>query len=189
MDFNIEDFLKMDADNLGLMTSENEEVSRSSKASRWFGKTSDVSEADKPAQKGGPSANSGKEDAARSLLEMLQKGSSQAPEQHNKKVLTAEELERSSGTYSGDFESHFVSVTSFYPPRFAGHSKAKERSTDDGMAVFNKLLAQVQEGAPKPRAMMGNAPTEQDILANLLGNKMKMDSHPHQQNQQGELIE
>ena len=104
MDFNIEDFLKMDSDGLGLGSlapSASEEVSRGSKASRWFSKASDQVEQAKPAEKSAPqTALSSKEDAARSLLEMMQKGSSQnAPEQHNKKVLTAEELERSAGTF------------------------------------------------------------------------------------------
>ena len=61
-----------------------------------------------------------------------------------------------------------------------GQFKKKDRNTDDGMDVFNKFLSQVTETAPKPHSMMSNAPTEQDILANLLGNKMKMDSHPNQ---------
>lgn len=53
------------------------------------------------------------------------------------------------------------------------------------MDVFNKLLAQVQDSSEKPHAVMSNAPTEQDILANLLGNKMKMEpthSHPNHHN-------
>ena len=45
------------------------------------------------------------------------------------------------------------------------------------MAVFNKFLAQVQESVPKSQVVMNNAPTEQDILANLLGNRMKIESH------------
>ena len=49
------------------------------------------------------------------------------------------------------------------------------------MAVFNKFLAQVQENNGKPHSpIIGNAPTEQDILANLLGNKMKIDNHSQQ---------
>lgn len=97
LDFNIEDFLKMDGDlnGLGLGAVENEESSRSSKASRWFGNTSEpdtkpqqVSKESKP--------DSSNEDPARSLLEMLQKGSQYQQFEH-KKVVTAEELERSSG--------------------------------------------------------------------------------------------
>ena len=53
----------------------------------------------------------------------------------------------------------------------------KDRGADDSMTVFNKLLAQVQDSAPKSQVMMNNAPTEQDILANLLGQKMKIESH------------
>lgn len=57
------------------------------------------------------------------------------------------------------------------------------------MTVFNKLLAQVQDSAPKPQVMMNNAPTEQDILANLLGKKMKIESHsqPHFQSKDFQL--
>ena len=58
----------------------------------------------------------------------------------------------------------------------------KDRSMEDGMTVFNKLLAQVQDSAPKSQVVMNNAPTEQDILANLLGNKMKIESQPKQPN-------
>ena len=100
MDFNIEDFLKMDGDlnGLGLGPSESEETSRGSKASRWFGKTSDLSEASKPsASENIVTDLSGNQDAARSLLEMLQKGSQQQQSVENKKIVTAEELERSSG--------------------------------------------------------------------------------------------
>lgn len=99
-DFNIEDFLKMDSDinGLGLGTVESEETSRGSKASRWFGKTSDVPEASKPlvSEQVKPDLSS-KEDAARSLLEMLQKGGQHQQSVEHKKVVTAEELERSSG--------------------------------------------------------------------------------------------
>ena len=96
MDFNIEDFLKMDSDGLGLGPSEEVEVTRSSKASRWFGRTNEQPENHKPvSEKVDHSVN---QDAARSLLEMLQKG---VPQQTNldqhKKIITAEELERSSG--------------------------------------------------------------------------------------------
>lgn len=98
MDFNIEDFLKMDSDGLGLGPPEEVEVSRSSKASRWFGRTNEQPENHKSAapEKIDHSVN---QDAARSLLEMLQKG---APQQTNldqhRKIMTAEELERNSGT-------------------------------------------------------------------------------------------
>lgn len=44
------------------------------------------------------------------------------------------------------------------------------------MTVFNKLLAQVQETTPKPHSVMNSAPTEQDILANLLGKHMKIEA-------------
>lgn len=81
---------------MGLGTSETEEVSRGSRASRWFGKTSEQPEPAKPVQSA-TSDLSVKQDAARSLLEMLQKGSSQSSDL-NKKILTAEELERGSGT-------------------------------------------------------------------------------------------
>ena len=96
MDFNIEDFLKMDSDGLGLGPSEEVEVTRSSKASRLFGRTNEQPENHKPVpEKVDHSVN---QDAARSLLEMLQKG---VPQQTNldqqKKIITAEELERSSG--------------------------------------------------------------------------------------------
>ena len=57
----------------------------------------------------------------------------------------------------------------------------KERAVDDSMTVFNKLLAQVQDSAPKSQVMMNNAPTEQDILANLLGKKMKIEPHSQPQ--------
>lgn len=100
LDFNIEDFLKMDSDlnGLGLGTVESEETSRGSKSSRWFGKTSDLSEASKPStSESAKPEMSSKEDAARSLLEMLQKGSLHQQSVEHKKVVTAEELERSSG--------------------------------------------------------------------------------------------
>lgn len=54
------------------------------------------------------------------------------------------------------------------------------------MSVFNKLLAQVQETSSSPHMVMNNAPTEQDILANLLGDKMKIDSQT-QQNSSGKF--
>lgn len=99
-DFNIEDFLKMDSDlnGLGLGSVESEETSRGSKSSRWFGKTSDLPEASKPlvSEHVKPDLSS-KEDAARSLLEMLQKGGQHQQSVEHKKVVTAEELERSSG--------------------------------------------------------------------------------------------
>lgn len=98
MDFNIEDFLKMDGDlnGLGLGSTESDETSRGSKASRWFGKASDLPEASKPmASENVATDLSSNQDAARSLLEMLQKGSQQQLE--HKKIVTAEELERTSG--------------------------------------------------------------------------------------------
>ena len=100
MDFNIEDFLKMDGDlnGLGLGQAESEETSRGSKASRWFGKTSEVPEASKPAVSENVKQNhSANQDAARSLLEMLQKGGQTQQSVEHKKVVTAEELDRSSG--------------------------------------------------------------------------------------------
>jgi hypothetical protein len=100
MDFNIEDFLKMDGDlnGLGLGPTESEETSRGSKASRWFVKTSDLPEASKPpATENVKPDHSTNQDAARSLLEMLQKGSQQQQSVEHKKIVTAEELERSSG--------------------------------------------------------------------------------------------
>lgn len=48
------------------------------------------------------------------------------------------------------------------------------------MTVFNKLLAQVQETTTKPHSVMNSAPTEQDILANLLGKQMKIEAQPPQ---------
>jgi Nucleocytoplasmic shuttling protein for mRNA cap-binding EIF4E len=48
------------------------------------------------------------------------------------------------------------------------------------MTVFNKLLAQVQESTTKPHSVMKSAPTEQDILANLLGKQMKIETQPPQ---------
>jgi hypothetical protein len=87
-----------DLNGLGLGPTESEETSRGSKASRWFGKTSDVPETSKPLApenvKIDPSTN---QDAARSLLEMLQKGNQQQQSVEHKKIVTAEELERSSG--------------------------------------------------------------------------------------------
>lgn len=54
----------------------------------------------------------------------------------------------------------------------------KDRNNDDSMSVFNKFLAQVQENSVKPHApVIENAPTEQDILANVFGHKMKIDNH------------
>lgn len=50
------------------------------------------------------------------------------------------------------------------------------------MTVFNKLLAQVQETATKPHSVINSAPTEQDILANLLGKHMKIDAPKSQVN-------
>ena len=97
MDFNIEDFLKMDSDGLGLGPAEEVEVSRSSKASRWFGRTNEQPENHKSSarEKEDHSVN---QDAARSLLEMLQKGVPQTTNlDQPKKIMTAEELERSSG--------------------------------------------------------------------------------------------
>jgi hypothetical protein len=63
---------------------------------------------------------------------------------------------------------------------FKGKFSSNERSSDDGMTVFNKLLAQVQETTTKPHSVMNSAPTEQDILANLLGKQMKIEAQPHQ---------
>ncbi len=110
MDFNIEDFLKMDGDlnGLGLGQTESEETSRGSKASRWFGKTSEVPEASKPVVPENVKQDlSTNQDAARSLLEMLQKGGQQQSVEQ-KKVVTAEELERSSGKIFGYFVFLFV---------------------------------------------------------------------------------
>lgn len=99
--FNIDDILKMDSDGLnGLGLSgpaESEEISRGSKASRWFGKTSSEQSESSKTAKVVPSAVDSKEDAARSLLEMMQKGSSGSHTIEHKKVVTAEELERSAG--------------------------------------------------------------------------------------------
>jgi len=54
----------------------------------------------------------------------------------------------------------------------------KDRNSDDGMSVFNKFLAQVQENSVKPHVpVIENAPTEQDILANVFGHKMNIDNH------------
>lgn len=99
--FNIDDILKMDSDGLnGLGLSgpaESEEISRGSKASRWFGKTSSEQSEPSKTVKEVPSAVDSKEDAARSLLEMMQKGSGGSHNIEHKKVVTAEELERSAG--------------------------------------------------------------------------------------------
>ena len=100
MDFDIEDFLKMDSDGfngLGLGPTETDETSRGSKSSRWFSKSQEQAETSNPPsvpEKGAQQQQS-KQDAARSLLEMLQKGTQQP--QDLKKILTAEELERSTG--------------------------------------------------------------------------------------------
>jgi len=67
-------------------------------------------------------------------------------------------------------------------------SSKVDRRQDEGLSIFNKLLAQVQDGTNVPKSQPGgmvinNAPTEQDILANLLGekiNKMKIDYPPTQ---------
>ena len=107
LDFNIEDFLKMDTDGLnglGLGSSEPEEMNRGSKASRWFGnKTQEPQPMSASEQARNSAAQQeqtnnqfGREDAARSLLEMLQKGSQpSAPIESVKKGTypTAEELE------------------------------------------------------------------------------------------------
>ena len=87
MDFNLEEFLKMDTEGLmnGLALGEKEETVRSSKASRWFGKVVEQ-ESEKPKEE------PVKEDPARSLLEILQKSQSES-----KKIVKAEELERGSG--------------------------------------------------------------------------------------------
>lgn len=102
INFNIEAFL-MDSDlnGLGLGAVESEESSRGSKASRWFGNKSEPEPSKPSISKENKSDFSSKEDAARSLLEMLQKGSQQQQFVEHKKMLTAEELERSSG------ECHF----------------------------------------------------------------------------------
>ena len=108
LDFNIDEFLKMDSDGLnglGLGSSEPEEMNRGSKASRWFGNKSQqepqpmsASEQarNSAAQQEQTNTQFGREDAARSLLEMLQKGSQpSAPIESVKKGTypTAEELE------------------------------------------------------------------------------------------------
>ena len=120
MDFNIEDFLKMDSDGLGLGPTEDVDVSRSSKASRWFGKTNEQTEKPKSApvtEKVDRLSNSVNQDAARSLLEMLQKGAPQQPNmEQQKKMLTAEELERGSGkTFLFVFLASFVKIDNFLP--------------------------------------------------------------------------
>ena len=108
LDFNIDEFLKMDSDGLnglGLGSSEPEEMNRGSKASRWFGNKSQqepqpISASEQArnsaAQQEQTNNQFGREDAARSLLEMLQKGSQpSAPIESVKKGTypTAEELE------------------------------------------------------------------------------------------------
>ena len=54
------------------------------------------------------------------------------------------------------------------------------------MTVFDKFFAQVQE--TKPHSVMNSAPTEQDILANLLGKSMKIDAQQTQPNHAGNWI-
>lgn len=180
----------MDSDiGLGLGTVESEETSRGSKASRWFGKTSDVPEASKPvvSEHVKPDLSS-KEDAARSLLEMLQKGGQHQQSVEHKKVVTAEELERSSGEELISLKAGFfflLKLVFFFLGKFSNN----EKSADDGMTVFNKLLAQVQETTTKPHSVMNSAPTEQDILANLLGKHMKIDAQQSQQNHLGKFDE
>jgi hypothetical protein len=107
LDFNIDEFLKMDSDGLnglGLGSSEPEEMNRGSKASRWFGNKSQQEPQTSASEQARNSAAQqeqtnnqfGREDAARSLLEMLQKGSQpSAPIESVKKGTypTAEELE------------------------------------------------------------------------------------------------
>ena len=101
MDFDIEDFLKMDSNGfngLGLGPGESDETSRGgSKSSRWFSKSQEEAQTNTapvvPATDKG--LHQSKQDAARSLLEMLQKGTQQPQDLH--KILTAEELERSTG--------------------------------------------------------------------------------------------
>lgn len=102
-DFNIEDFLKLDGDGLGdigLGSTGTEESTRASRSSRWFGKSNEKADSNStsvaPADQAG-STSTTKQDAARSLLEMLQKGTQPQPVENVKKVVTAEELERSTG--------------------------------------------------------------------------------------------
>lgn len=107
MDFNLEEFLKMDEEGLkglALGNNESEETTRSSKSSRWFGKVveEDV-KAEEPV----------KQDPARSLLDILQgksgasqkghDGGNQQFEQMGKKMLTAQELERGAGNLNFSF--------------------------------------------------------------------------------------
>lgn len=66
-----------------------------------------------------------------------------------------------------------------------GKIPSNEHNEDDGLTVFNKLLAQVQDTAVKPHAIINNAPTEQDILANLLGKQMKIDAQQSLPNNAG----
>ena len=126
LDFNMYDFLKMDTD-LGLGSSgEAEElITCGSKASRWFGKTQPAPAVEAPVAPAAPvpepvasvpgaaplapastpsDAKSGHEDAARSLLEMLQKGTSLGGEPPKKgSFVTAEELERIAGRLPPSF--------------------------------------------------------------------------------------
>jgi len=97
MDFDIEDFLKMDPDGFdgfGLGPTESDETSRGSKSSRWFSKNQEQTETNTSPSLPEKVVQQSNQDAARSLLEMLQKGS-QHPQ--DSKILTAEELERSTG--------------------------------------------------------------------------------------------
>lgn len=99
----------MDTDGLngfGLGSVDSEDISRSSKASRWFGKSAEPENTNKPSVPDVPEQldNSSKEDPGRSILEMLCKGTTQQqqqphllPEHLPKKVVTAEELERRTG--------------------------------------------------------------------------------------------
>ena len=114
LDFNIDDFLKMDSDGLnglGLGIAEPEEMSRGSKSSRWFGNNRTADQPAETTESGGGSAQqpnevekkkqhdvSGHEDAARSLLEIMQKGS-QPRFNDLQKFLTAEELEKGTGDW------------------------------------------------------------------------------------------
>ena len=101
MDFDIEDFLKMDPDGfngLGLGSTESDETSRGSKSSRWFSKSQEQTETSSSTSLPEKPMQHSNQDAARSLLEMLQKGNQQP--QDLKKILTAEELERTAGNYS-----------------------------------------------------------------------------------------
>lgn len=68
-----------------------------------------------------------------------------------------------------------------------GKLPVNERSPDDGMSAFNKLIAQMQETTPKTHSVINSAPTEQDILANLLGKQMKLDAHHTQPHHTGKL--